>query len=344
MMQFEWLALAGLVVGVLVGLTGVGGGSLMTPLLITVFGIPAPIAVGTDLANAVVTKSVGTLAHRAGRTVLFRIVLLLATGSVPAAIATLAVIAMIDLPPDGLNHLIRVSVGVALLLRIGALMLRGTLRRWSAGSPRMQRHRRHLVPLTVAAGAVIGVAVALTSLGAGAIGAAALALLYPELEPAEIAGSDIAHAVPLTAITAAGHALLGTVDMHLLLAMVAGGVPGIVVGSMLTRRVPATALRTMFEVKGRRICDLKATVAPRWEAIDPIVAASVEPAARFRATVRPIQWKGLMRADSTDGSGQRCSWSAWATTSTGGLRVSAPRPPKTGCVCSPGSPRIRSTR
>ena len=246
MIQFEWLALAGLVVGVLVGLTGVGGGSLMTPLLITAFGIPAPVAVGTDLANAVVTKSVGTLAHRAARTVIVRIALLLAAGSVPAAIVTLTVIAMIDLPPDGFNHLIRVSVGVALLFSIGALLLRGTIRRWSARSMRMQRYRRHVAPFTVVAGAVIGVAVALTSLGAGAIGAAALALLYPEIEPAEIAGTDIAHAVPLTAITAAGHALLGTVDLHLLLAMVVGGVPGIVIGTMLTRRIPATALRAIL--------------------------------------------------------------------------------------------------
>ena len=246
MSQFEWLAFAGAVVGVLVGLTGVGGGSLMTPLLITAFGIPAPVAVGTDLANAVITKSVGTLAHRAARTVIFKIVLLLAVGSVPAAIVTMALIAAIDLPPEGLNHLIRVSVGIALLISIAALMLRGTLRHWSARSPRMQSHRRHIAPLTVAAGAVIGVAVALTSLGAGAMGAAVLALLYPDLEPAEIAGTDIAHAVPLTAITALGHAMLGTVDLRLLFALVVGGIPGIVIGSMLTLRIPSTALRAIL--------------------------------------------------------------------------------------------------
>ncbi len=246
MTHFEWLALAGGLVGMLVGLTGVGGGSLMTPLLITTFGIPAPVAVGTDLANALITKSVGTLAHRAARTVLFRIVLLLALGSVPAAIATMAMIALIDLPPEGLNHLIRVSVGIALLLSIVALMLRGALRRWSARSPQMQHYRRHVASFTVAAGAVIGIAVALTSLGAGAIGAAALALLYPDLEPAEIAGSDIAHAVPLTAITALGHAMLGTVDAHLLFALVTGGIPGIVIGSMLTLRIPSTALRAIL--------------------------------------------------------------------------------------------------
>jgi uncharacterized membrane protein YfcA len=106
--------------------------------------------------------------------------------------------------------------------------------------------RRHRPVLTVLVGCLIGIAVALTSLGAGAIGAACLALLYPELEPAEIAGSDIAHAVPLTAVAAAGHAWLGTVDFGLLLALLAGGIPGIVLGSFGSRRVPVRTLRMML--------------------------------------------------------------------------------------------------
>jgi uncharacterized protein len=246
MSHFEWLALTGLVVGVLVGLTGVGGGSLMTPLLITAFGIPAPTAVGTDLACAAITKTAATFAHRASRTVIFRIVALLAAGSIPAAILSLTALAMIDLPPANLNRLIRVSVGVVLLLSIVMLLLRGNLRRWSAHSLHLQRNPRLHALLTVVAGVAIGAAVALTSLGAGAIGAACLALLYPELEPAEIAGSDIAHAVPLTAITAVGHAWLGNVDAGLLIALVAGGLPGIIAGSLLTRRVPVKALRTVL--------------------------------------------------------------------------------------------------
>ncbi|MDQ2962065.1 MAG: sulfite exporter TauE/SafE family protein [Pseudomonadota bacterium] len=244
--DFGLLAATGLGVGIVVGLTGVGGGSIMTPLLITVFGVPAPIAVGTDLACAAVTKTAGTFAHRAADNIKYRIVALLALGSVPAAIATLAIVALAHLAPHELNRLIRESVGIALLLSIAVLLLRSPLKRWGARSERLRAMRRHRPVLTVFVGCVIGTAVALTSLGAGAIGAACLALLYPELEPSEIAGSDIAHAVPLTAVAAAGHAWLGTIDFGLLLALLAGGIPGIVLGSFGSRRVPVRTLRMML--------------------------------------------------------------------------------------------------
>ena len=240
---FALLSATGLLVGAIVGLTGVGGGSIMTPLLITVFGVPAPVAVGTDLACAAVTKTVGTIAHGAARHVATRIVKLLALGSVPAAIATLAVVALAHLNAHQFDRLIRNSVGVALLLSIALLLLREPLRRWGMRSERAKAMRRHRPAATVAVGALIGIAVALTSLGAGAIGAACLAMLYPELEPVEIAGSDIAHAVPLTAVATAGHAWLGTIDGTLLLALLAGGIPGIVLGSLLARRVPTRTLR-----------------------------------------------------------------------------------------------------
>jgi len=244
--DFALLAAAGFLVGAIVGLTGVGGGSIMTPLLITAFGVPAPVAVGTDLACAAVTKAAGAAAHRAARNVVTRIVVLLALGSVPAAIATLVLVASANLAPNELNRLVRQSVGFALLVSIGMLLLREPLRRWGSRSEHVQRIRRYRPALTLLVGAVIGFAVALTSLGAGAIGAACLALLYPELEPSEIAGSDIAHAVPLTAVAAAGHAWLGTIDWILLLVLLAGGIPGIVLGSLGSRRVPVRALRLIL--------------------------------------------------------------------------------------------------
>jgi hypothetical protein len=244
--DFALLAATGLVVSIIVGLTGVGGGAIMTPLLITVFGVAPPVAVGTDLACAAVTKTAGTIAHRAARNVVGRVVLLLAAGSVPAAIATLAMVAVLALAPDQLNRLVRHSVGFVLLLSIATLLLRERLRRWSRRSDALRAAQRYRPALTVAVGAVIGSAVALTSLGAGAIGAACLALLYPELEPVEIAGSDIAHAVPLTAVAALGHLWLGTIDASILAALVVGGVPGIVIGSLCSRRVPVRALRLML--------------------------------------------------------------------------------------------------
>jgi uncharacterized membrane protein YfcA len=244
--DFGLLSATGFGVGLIVGLTGVGGGSIMTPLLIMAFGVPATVAVGTDLACAAVTKTAGTIAHGFAHNVVARVVILLACGSVPAAIATLVFVAMANPAPEQFNRLIRESVGVVLLLSIAMLLLREPLRRWTQGANRLRAVHRHRPVLTVVVGGVIGVAVALTSLGAGAIGAACITLLYPELEPAEIAGSDIAHAVPLTAVAAAGHWWLGTIDGGLLLALVAGGLPGIVLGSLLSPRVPLRVLRVML--------------------------------------------------------------------------------------------------
>src|ERR1700736_4969884 len=232
LVDFGLLALTGCGVGLIVGLTGVGGGSIMTPLLIHAFGIPAPVAVGTDLACAAVTKTAGTFAHRAARNIAGRVVFLLAIGSVPAAIVTLVVVAGAHLAPQQLNHLIRESVGIALLFSIAMLLLRDRFKRWASQTDRLGGIARYRPLMTIVVGAIIGFAVALTSLGAGAIGAAALALLYPELEPAEIAGSDIAHAVPLTAVAAVGHAWLGTNGGTLGVALLAGSRRGIVAGSI----------------------------------------------------------------------------------------------------------------
>ena len=218
----------------------------MTPLLIAGFGVPAPVAVGTDLACAAVTKTAATLARRATRTLSLRVAALLAAGSVPAAILALAWLASVALAPQDLARVIRQAIGIALIASIAALALRTRIRRWSAGSSLIERLRPHRPAATVLVGGLIGAAVALTSLGAGAIGAACLALLYPELEPAEIAGSDIAHAVPLTAIAAIGHVWLGTVDAGLLWALLCGGVPGIVAGSLITHRIPPALLRVLL--------------------------------------------------------------------------------------------------
>jgi len=218
----------------------------MTPLLITVFGVPAPVAVGTDLACAAVTKTAGTVAHGAARHVAVPIVKLLALGSVPAAIGTLMFLATAQFNAHQFDRLIRESVGIALLVSIAMLLSRDWLRQWASRSPTVGELRRHRSIATVAVGGVIGIAVSLTSLGAGAIGAACLAILYPELEPVEIAGSDIAHAVPLTAVAAVGHAWLGTIDVGLLVALLSGGIPGIVLGSLLSRRVPTRTLRLLL--------------------------------------------------------------------------------------------------
>jgi hypothetical protein len=236
---------SGFVVGLLVGQTGVGGGSLMTPLLVLLFGIHPTTAVGTDLLYAAASKTVGTAVHGANRTVEWRVVGRLATGSVPATLLTLLAMSRINLMSPGTGHVISMVLGIALLLTAASLFLR----RWfiPAVAPTVARitprTRRNL---TILCGAVLGVLVSISSVGAGAIGVTALILLYPELPLPRIVGSDIAHAVPLTLIAGMGHWWLGAVDWTLLAALLTGAIPGIILGSFLASRVPEFVLRPLL--------------------------------------------------------------------------------------------------
>ena len=236
-------SLSGFAVGFLVGLTGVGGGSLMTPILVLLFGIHPATAVGTDLLFASVTKSVGSMVHGFNATVDWRITRRLALGSVPATAATL--IALHYLGSSGGSSLISTVLGFALLLTAVTLVFRKSIvtlaqRHFAEPDPR----RTHV--LTITTGAFLGIVVSLSSIGAGAIGVTALILLYPRLPTARIVGSDIAHAVPLTLVAGLGHWLLGSVDWLLLNALLLGSVPGIIVGSIVSARVPDTVLRPIL--------------------------------------------------------------------------------------------------
>lgn len=237
---------AGLLVGLLVGLTGVGGGSLMTPLLVLFFGIHPATAVGTDLLYAAVTKTAGTVVHGLNHTVDWRVVGRLALGSMPTT--TLTLIALHYFSPDSHSaSLISVVLGIALILTAISLLLRKQVLRL-AERRLAGRQPRNTAVLTIATGAVLGVLVSLSSVGAGALGITALILLYPNLPTARIVGSDIAHAVPLTLVAGAGHWLMGTVDFGMLGWLVLGSLPGIVFGSYLSSRVPDMALRTVLAI------------------------------------------------------------------------------------------------
>lgn len=236
---------AGLLVGVLIGLTGVGGGSLMTPLLVLLFGFHPATAVGTDLLYASLTKSVGTAAHARHGTVDWRIVLRLALGSVPFAAITLAVLSQVGPMGPHTQKTITVVLGVMLMITAFAVLFRRKILRYAVDH-RNGRPRRRTFWLTVALGALLGVLVSLSSVGAGAIGMTALILLYPELPVRRLVGSDIAHAVPLTMIAGVGHWWLGTVNFSLLVALLIGSVPGILIGSFLSVRVPERILRPML--------------------------------------------------------------------------------------------------
>jgi uncharacterized protein len=238
-------SLAGFAVGLLVGLTGVGGGSLMTPILILLFGIHPAAAVGTDLLYAAATKTAGSLVHGYNRTVDWVVVRRLATGSVPATVLTIAALSFVNLNGPLARELIAGLLTIALFLTAMMLVFRERIvDRYAARIGQLSEQR--VASLTIAVGTVLGVLVSISSVGAGAIGVTALILLYPKLPTARIVGSDIAHAVPLTLVAGIGHWWLGSIDLHLLVPLLLGSVPGIVLGSYTAARVPEITLRVLL--------------------------------------------------------------------------------------------------
>jgi uncharacterized protein len=238
---------SGFGVGLLVGMTGVGGGSLMTPLLILLFGIHPSTAVGTDLLYAAATKVGGSVVHGLARSIHWPAVLRLAAGSIPASLLTLLVLWQLDLKGDAGRSLVNIVLCFALILTASSLIFRRAILESLRG--RMAQYDdRTIARATVLVGMVLGVLVAISSVGAGAVGVTALLLLYPKLPMARIVGSDIAHAVPLTLVAGVGHWAMGAVDWHLMSVLLMGSLPGIVIGSYFATRVPETALRLLLAV------------------------------------------------------------------------------------------------
>ena len=238
-------SMTGFAVGLLVGMTGVGGGSLMTPLLILLFGIHPATAVGTDLLYAAVTKTAGSAVHGFNRTIDWRIVRLLASGSVPTTVITIIALSHIGINSPAARDLITVVLTIALFVTAAMLIFRERIvARYATRLGALQP--KQIATVTIIVGAVLGVLVSITSVGAGAIGVTALVLLYPKLPTARIVGSDIAHAVPLTLVAGIGHWFLGSIDMGVLLSLLVGSVPGILLGSYAAVRIPETALRLVL--------------------------------------------------------------------------------------------------
>jgi len=233
---------SGFAVGLLVGLTGVGGGSLMTPLLVLLFGLEPRAAVGTDLLYASLTKAAGSAVHGWSGTVDWRITARLAAGSLPAAVLTITMLYMLGPTTKQISSVISLVLGISLILTAACVFARPLLvRTMRAVAPvGLFDHR---VAVTIAFGALLGVLVSISSVGAGAIGMTALVLLYPETPTVRLVGSDIAHAVPLTLVAGLGHWLLGSVDGAILASLLIGSIPGIVIASRLASRVPDFVLR-----------------------------------------------------------------------------------------------------
>lgn len=248
--------IVGFAVGLIVGLTGVGGGSLMTPLLIFFFGVKPHMAIGTDLLFAALTKLGGTVSLARQRLVPWRVVGLLCAGSIPASLVALWLLRHIGPDSARAQHIMTTTLGVALLLTAAATLYKVLVfspqhqaaqqaaRRLHADNATEPRHWS----LPVLLGAVIGTLVTFTSVGAGAIGVTVLLLVFPHLPLARIIAADIAYAVPLTLVAGLGHASLGSVDWPLLVQLLAGSLPGIWIGSRWVSRVPERVIRSILSV------------------------------------------------------------------------------------------------
>lgn len=241
----DWLAIvSGFGIGAIVGMTGVGGGSLMTPLLISVFKLHPAVAIGTDLWFAAITKSGGSWAHHRHGHVDYRITGLMLLGSIPASIATIGMMHLTGVS-KGWASALTLALGIALLLTAVTVFYRQA---WQAVGIRLERWlpESRKRGLTIAAGVLLGVLVSLSSIGAGAVGATLILLLYPRLPAQRLVGTDIAHAVPLTLVAGIGHATLGHIDWGLLGALLIGSLPGIWIGAHLTKAMPERIVRTLL--------------------------------------------------------------------------------------------------
>jgi uncharacterized protein len=254
----DWLyPLSGFVVGAIVGLTGMGGGSLMTPLLILFFGVHPLTAVGTDLLYAAVTKTAGTAIHYKNGNVDWRVAGLLAVGSVPATVLTIWVLSRMPKQSPTTAAIISTSIGVALIIAAVAIFFRRRIRDYALARADNPTRKRYSGPITMIFGALLGMVVSLCSVGAGALGVAVLFFLYPRLPPVRIVGSDLAHAVPLTLVAGLGHWILGSVDWHIVGALLLGSLPGIYIGSHLAAHIAdrflLPALASMLMLMGLRL-------------------------------------------------------------------------------------------
>ncbi|MCJ8339509.1 MAG: sulfite exporter TauE/SafE family protein [Pseudomonadales bacterium] len=243
-----YYSLAGFVVGLLVGLTGIGGGALMTPVLIVVFGIPVITAVSTDLLYAAITKCGGVVNYYRQRMINWKVVVLMLSGSLPGSWITLNYLSELDNISD-IESLINTVLGISLILTSVAVFVRSKIQRLSSELATAGKYLwlgKFRPSITVVTGLGLGVLVSLSSVGAGALGTALLICCYPRMKMPEIVGTDLLHAVILTTVAGVGHYSMGSVDLSLLLYLIIGSLPGVLIGSYYGVKLSANIMQPVM--------------------------------------------------------------------------------------------------
>jgi len=240
------LALAGLGVGIVVGLTGMGGGALMTPILVLFFGIPPIAAVSSDLAASAVMKPFGGFVHARRGTVNWRMVAWLCAGSVPSAFLGVLLLRLLG-DDETMQHAIKIALGVALLLAAGGLLLKAWAGRRRPSTGPAEPVTVRPVP-TLLLGMVGGLIVGLTSVGSGSLIIVILLAMYPKLRANDLVGTDLVQAIPLVTAAALGHALFGDLKLDLAGAVLIGSIPGVLIGARISSRAPVTLVRTALVI------------------------------------------------------------------------------------------------
>jgi uncharacterized protein len=270
--SFDWLlAAAAFVIGIVVGLTGMGGGALMTPVLVLFFDVPPLTAVSSDLVASAVMKPVGSVVHLRRGTVHLGLVKWLCVGSVPAAFGAVVIASAIGQSGD-VQAVIRSALGIALLLSAAGLMVRAYIRlvehariRDGRAAPLPQgRPRVEVRPLPVVlVGIVGGIVVGMTSVGSGSLIIIALMTLYPRLKASELVGTDLVQAVPLVTSAALGHIIFGDFQLPLTTSLLVGSIPGVWLGAHLSARAPGGLVRRVLGfvllASGLKLLDISTT-------------------------------------------------------------------------------------
>ncbi|WP_306209012.1 sulfite exporter TauE/SafE family protein [Actinoplanes sp. RD1] len=292
------LALAGLGVGIVVGLTGMGGGALMTPVLVLIFGIPPVAAVSSDLAASAVMKPFGGWVHARRGTVNWRLVAWLCAGSVPSAFLGVLILRALG-DDETVQHIIKISLGVALLLAAGGLLLKAWVGRGRPASAEPIVVRP--VP-TLLIGVAGGVIVGMTSVGSGSLIIVALLALYPTLRANDLVGTDLVQAIPLVLSAAVGHALFGDLQLDLAAAVLLGSIPGVLLGSRISSRAPGGIVRAALVIvllaSSLKLLDVPTTAVGIITGAAILVAVGIAVRQRTRRAPEPREQRAPERAQA----------------------------------------------